>query len=84
MMYISIYPIAISIRMSSSYEEQPLGLYESELSLDERRGSKSYMIGLMRNQLSFDLWYIFLGVFCVCCAESKRIMSREDYGSIYF
>ncbi|KAF2188061.1 potassium transport protein 1 [Zopfia rhizophila CBS 207.26] len=88
MMYISIYPIAISIRMSSSYEEQALGIYSGDESLDERRGGKTYLINHMRNQLSFDLWYIFLGVFCICVAESKRIMNMEDYAfsvfSIFF
>lgn len=78
MMYISIYPIAISIRMSSSDDEQPLGIYDGDMRLDERRGGKSYLIGHMRNQLSFDLWYMFLGVFCICAAESKRIMNPED------
>jgi Trk-type K+ transport system membrane component len=81
MMYISIYPIAISIRMSSDYEKQSVGLYGAEENLDENRAGKTYLINHMRNQLSFDLWYIFLGVFCICCSESKRIMSREDYVS---
>lgn len=88
MMYISIYPIAISIRMSNSYEEQAVGLYSGEENLDELGRGKSYMIMHIRNQLSFDLWYIFLGVFCICCAESKRIMDMEDYAfsvfSIFF
>lgn len=81
MMYISIYPIAISIRMSSDYEDQSVGLHEAEESLDEQKGGKSYLINHLRNQLSFDLWYIFLGVFCISCSESKRIMSRKDYVS---
>ncbi|KAI4950283.1 hypothetical protein J4E91_004940 [Alternaria rosae] len=79
MMYISIYPIAISIRMSESYEEKSVGLYADDENLDEQKGGKTYLISHMRNQLSFDLWYIFLGVFCICIAESDRIMSREDY-----
>ncbi|KAI0584579.1 Potassium transport protein 1 [Pyrenophora tritici-repentis] len=78
MMYISVYPIAISIRMSESYEEKPVGLYAAEESLDEDKGSKTYLINHMRNQLSFDLWYIFLGVFCICIGESKRIMNNAD------
>jgi Trk-type K+ transport system membrane component len=82
MMYISIYPIAISIRMSGDYEEQPLGLFHAERSLDERRGGEAYLISHTRNQLSFDLWYIFLGLFCICCSESKRIVSHDDYVSI--
>ena len=83
MMYISIYPIAISIRMSTSYEEQTIGIYGTEEDPDDKQGGKNYLVHHMRNQLSFDLWYIFLGVFCVCCAESKRIMSREDYVSTH-
>lgn len=82
MMYISIYPIAISIRMSESYEEKSVGIYGAEENLDEQQGSKMYLLSHMRNQLSFDLWYIFLGVFCICIAESDRIMSREDYVSL--
>lgn len=78
MMYISVYPIAISIRMSESYEESPVGLYAADESLDEKGEGKTYLINHLRNQLSFDLWYIFLGVFCICIAESKRIMSQED------
>ena len=81
MMYISIYPIAISIRMSESYEEKSVGIYGADENLDEQKGSKTYLISHLRNQLSFDLWYIFLGVFCICIAESDRIMSREDWVS---
>ncbi|KAF2274229.1 potassium transport protein 1 [Westerdykella ornata] len=84
MMYISVFPIAMSIRMSGTYEERSVGIYGAEDTIDERRGSKTYLISLMRNQLSFDLWYIFLGVFCICIAESKRIMSREDWAFSIF
>ena len=84
MMYISIYPIAISIRMSESYEEKSVGIYGADENLDEQKGSKTYLISHLRNQLSFDLWYIFLGVFCICIAESDRIMSREDWAFSVF
>lgn len=82
MMYISIYPIAISIRMSNSYEKNAVGIYGADNSLDEKKGSKLYFFSHLRNQLSFDLWYIFLGVFCITAAESKRIMDVEYYVSI--
>lgn len=78
MMYISVYPIAMAIRYSSDYEEQSVGLYKGDEDVDEQRGSKTYLITHMRNQLSFDLWYVFLGVFCICAAESKRIMNPDD------
>lgn len=77
MMYIAVYPIAISIRVSNAYEEQAVGVYSSSGDVDDHhRGT--YLLSHMRNQLSFDLWYIFLGVFCICCSESKRIMDPND------
>lgn len=61
-----------------------MGLYAEEESLDDNNDSKTYLINHMRNQLSFDLWYIFLGVFCICVAESDRIMSKQDWVGISF
>lgn len=79
MMYISVFPIAISIRASNTYEEKSLGIYEKdEEELDEQETGASYLMKHMQNQLSFDLWYIFLGIFCISIAESSRIMDNED------
>lgn len=77
MMYIAIFPIAISIRVSNTYEEKSLGIWEQEESLNETNG-KSYLLTHMKNQLGFDLWYIFLGTFCICIAESGRIADVND------
>ncbi|KAG7084924.1 low-affinity potassium transport protein [Colletotrichum scovillei] len=55
MMYIAIYPIAISIRASNTYEEKALGIYSDDSQLDESNGA-SYIMSHVRNQLSFDLW----------------------------
>ncbi|KAK8132044.1 hypothetical protein PG999_000217 [Apiospora kogelbergensis] len=77
MMYIAILPIAISIRSSNAYEERALGVYESQQSLDETNASK-YVKMHVQNQLSFDLWYIFLGTFCICIAESARIVDLKE------
>ncbi|GJN67148.1 hypothetical protein PLICBS_001172 [Purpureocillium lilacinum] len=76
MMYIAIFPIAISMRASNTYEERSLGIYEREKSLDEGNGT-DYFMTHMRNQLSFDLWFIFLGVFCICIAEAERIVDNN-------
>jgi Trk-type K+ transport system membrane component len=78
MMYISVYPIAMAIRYSSDYEDGSIGLYHGDEDIDEQKGSKMYLVTHMRNQLSFDLWYVFMGVFCICAAESKRIMNPDD------
>ncbi|KAI9162701.1 Low-affinity potassium transport protein [Paramyrothecium foliicola] len=77
MMYIAIFPIAIAIRASNTYEEKALGIYGHESNLDENNGA-SYIMTHIRNQLSFDLWYIFLGTFCICIAESERIMDLNE------
>ncbi|KAL4990566.1 cation transport protein-domain-containing protein [Aspergillus falconensis] len=76
MMYIAVYPIAITVRASNTYEERALGIYSPEPETDEN--GKGYILTHMRNQLSFDLWYIFLGIFCICVAESKRIMNPAE------
>ncbi|KAK7402993.1 hypothetical protein QQX98_011233 [Neonectria punicea] len=78
MMYISAYPIAIAIRSSNTYEERSLGIYEPDSpQYDENKGT-SYLMTHLRNQLSFDLWYIFVGIFAICIAESSRIVDSND------
>ncbi|KAJ6118274.1 hypothetical protein N7471_013741 [Penicillium samsonianum] len=72
MMYIAIFPIAISIRASNVYEEKTLGVYTTDSDMDEHNG-RSYIINHIQNQLTFDLWYIFLGSFCICVAEAGKI-----------
>ncbi|KAJ5170522.1 uncharacterized protein N7500_003305 [Penicillium coprophilum] len=72
MMYIAVFPIAISIRASNVYEERTLGIYGNKTEIDESDG-RSYIINHIQNQLSFDLWYIFLGCFCICIAEAGKI-----------
>ncbi|KAJ5447982.1 Potassium transport protein high-affinity [Penicillium cf. griseofulvum] len=72
MMYIAIFPIAISIRASNVYEERTLGIYGNQTDIDETDG-RSYILTHIQNQLSFDLWYIFLGCFCICISEAGKI-----------
>lgn len=76
MMYIAVFPIAISVRASNTYEEMSLGVYSSNREMDERNG-RSYVLTHIQNQLTFDLWYIFIGVFCICVAESGKIRNTS-------
>ncbi|KAF7543466.1 hypothetical protein G7Z17_g10708 [Cylindrodendrum hubeiense] len=78
MMYISAYPIAIAIRSSNTYEERSLGQYNPRQPEDPDEKGTSYLMTHLRNQLSFDLWYIFAGIFAICAAESRRIMDTND------
>ncbi|CEJ94435.1 hypothetical protein VHEMI09968 [[Torrubiella] hemipterigena] len=77
MMYIAVFPVAVALRASNTYEEKSLGVYEREGDPNENNGS-SYLLTHMQNQLSFDLWYIFLGIFCILVSESKRVMDPEE------
>jgi Trk-type K+ transport system membrane component len=88
MMYVSVYPVAMSIRRTNVYEEKSLGLYLPEL--DEENESflglstSVYVLIIathIRQQLGFDLWYIFLGVFLICIIESSQIGNSNDYVS---
>lgn len=83
MMYIAVFPIAISVRASNVYEERTLGVYSPEAAADETNG-RSYIIAHIQNQLSFDLWYIFLGCFCICIAESGKIADTDIPVSTWF
>ena len=85
MMYISVFPIAISVRRTNVYEEKSLGVYEgsSEDDADDNTSSspRSYVGNHLRRQLSFDLWYIFLGLFFIAIIEGNRLEFDHDYVS---
>ncbi|KAF7177737.1 hypothetical protein CNMCM7691_006171 [Aspergillus felis] len=78
MMYIAVYPIAISVRASNTYEERALGIYADDAATIDESDGRSYVLAHIRNQLTFDLWYIFLGIFCICIAESDRVMDPNE------
>ncbi|KAI1110015.1 cation transport protein-domain-containing protein [Nemania sp. NC0429] len=78
MMYISVFPVAISIRQTNVYEEKSLGVYETGNDVaDDDQPSISYLGTHLRRQLSFDLWYVFLGYFFLTITEGPRIISGE-------
>ncbi|ORY69786.1 cation transport protein-domain-containing protein [Pseudomassariella vexata] len=78
MMYISVFPIAISIRRTNVYEEKSLGLYGSTNDIEERNENGfSYVGAHLRRQLSFDLWYIFIGFFILSISEGSRLMAGD-------
>ncbi|KAJ5485689.1 Low-affinity potassium transport protein [Penicillium diatomitis] len=78
MMYISVFPIAISMRRTNVYEEKSLGIYGSEEENDEEtQTAPSYIGAHLRRQLSFDLWYVFLGLFIIAIAEGSRLQAND-------
>lgn len=78
MMYISVFPIAISMRRTNVYEERSLGIYGSPDEEDEDTKQPSYIGAHLRRQLSFDLWYIFLGLFVIAIVDADRLESSAD------
>ncbi|KAG4306581.1 hypothetical protein PORY_000569 [Pneumocystis oryctolagi] len=72
MMYISVFPVAVSIRKTNVYEERSLGIYTN----DDDSQNASFVGTHIRQQLSFDLWYIFLGLFIICIAENDNIKNE--------
>ncbi|KAB8227978.1 potassium ion transporter [Aspergillus alliaceus] len=80
MMYISVFPIAISLRRTNVYEEKSLGIYApDEDDNDENQTAPSYIGAHLRRQLSFDLWYVFLGLFIIAIVEGGRLQRQDEY-----
>ncbi|KAF2864571.1 hypothetical protein K470DRAFT_203962, partial [Piedraia hortae CBS 480.64] len=78
MMYISVFPIAISVRNTNVYEEKSLGIWNGGEEATESDDVPSYIAQHLRRQLSFDLWFVFLGFFLVCIVEGKRLADMND------
>ncbi|KAI9035822.1 potassium transport protein TRK1/TRK2 [Aspergillus affinis] len=80
MMYISVFPIAISLRRTNVYEEKSLGVYaDQEEDDDDNQTAPSYIGTHLRRQLSFDLWYVFLGLFIITIVEGDRLQRTDQY-----
>jgi Trk-type K+ transport system membrane component len=77
MMYISVLPIAISMRRTNVYEERSLGIYANTAEDGEDAREPSYVGAHLRRQLSFDLWFIFLGLFIIAISEGSRLQSND-------
>ena len=74
----------MSIRRTNVYEENSLGIYTSDEEEDTSfLGISSILYAKIAThigrQLSFDLWYVFLGVFIICIVESAQIQNAENY-----
>ncbi|KAI0282873.1 cation transport protein-domain-containing protein [Russula aff. rugulosa BPL654] len=88
MMYISIYPIAMSVRATNVYEEKSLGIYEDDASIDEEEnfslsGNRmtiwgNYLTMHARKQLAFDMWWLGLALFLVCIIERDQLVNEDN------
>ncbi|KAL3476430.1 cation transport protein-domain-containing protein [Aspergillus californicus] len=80
MMYISVFPIAISLRRTNVYEEKSLGVFENDDDVDDdTQTAPSYIGTHLRKQLGFDLWYVCLGLFIITIVEGDRLENQNQY-----
>ncbi|KAG2038690.1 cation transport protein-domain-containing protein [Suillus americanus] len=89
MMYISAYPIALSVRSTNVYEEQSLGIYDYDESEDENAFSTAgprmtvwsrYLAMHARQQLAFDMWWLCLALVLICTIERGNLDNTEIQG----
>ncbi|TRM69077.1 cation transport protein-domain-containing protein [Schizophyllum amplum] len=90
MMYVSVYPIAMSVRATNVYEEQSLGIFEEDPVEDDEteimNGTESrvtawsrYLVTHARRQLAFDMWWLGLATFLICIIERGPIDDDATY-----
>ena len=82
-MFIAVYPVAIGVRGTNVYEEQSLGVYGIKYQ-DNDKGTPSYVGAHIRNQLGFDLWYVFLVLFVVALTEGTQLRDTEKQSVTMF
>ena len=83
-MYISVFPIAISVRRTNVYEEKSLGIYGTADQEAEDEKEPSYVGAHLRRQLGFDLWYISLGLFIIAIVEGGQLANTNEYAFTLF
>lgn len=90
MMYVSIYPIALSVRSTNVYEEQSLGIYNDDYDLEDENAFSTtgprmtvwsrYLAMHARRQLAFDMWWLCLALVLVCIIERGNLDNTEIQG----
>nr|XP_019049169.1 potassium ion transporter [Kwoniella bestiolae CBS 10118]OCF28099.1 potassium ion transporter [Kwoniella bestiolae CBS 10118] len=89
MMYISVYPIALSVRATNVYEEKSLGLFGEEDDDEfntEGEGAQAvakYIGWHARRQLAFDIWWLGFALWLICIIERGHINNEEDNFNIF-
>ncbi|WVF70581.1 hypothetical protein IAT40_005373 [Kwoniella sp. CBS 6097] len=89
MMYISVYPLALSVRATNVYEEKSLGLFGEEEEDEfgsEGEGAQAvakYIGWHARRQLAFDIWWLGFALWLVCIIERGHLDNDEDNFNIF-
>ncbi|KAJ3743179.1 potassium transporter [Lentinula detonsa] len=89
MMYIAVYPVAMSIRSTNVYEEQSLGVFEAQPeeveeeptdfgNLGPRQRVGRYIGWHLHRQLSIDIWWLVWGVFLIAIIERDNLLNDDQ------
>ncbi|RXK41787.1 hypothetical protein M231_01022 [Tremella mesenterica] len=84
MMYVSVYPIALSVRATNVYEEQSLGLFKDdegddlEMKEEGAQAVAKYVGWHARRQLAFDIWWLGFALWVVCIIERGNLDKTEN------
>ncbi|CAD0112828.1 unnamed protein product [Aureobasidium uvarum] len=82
-MYISAFPIIISLRQTNIYEERSLGIENDGDEDADKKGEKSYISEHVRKQLAYDLWWLILAIWLITIIERHDIVAGGDYFTIW-
>jgi potassium uptake Trk family protein len=71
-MYLSSYPLVLTLRKTNTYEERSIGLHHNDTSA---AGIGSHF----QKQLAYDIWFQFFSFFLICIIERGHLL-RADPG----
>ncbi|KDN49926.1 TrkH-domain-containing protein [Tilletiaria anomala UBC 951] len=86
MMYLSAFPIAMSVRSTNVYEEKSLGIFEDVSEKEEEpnelnaRVWSRYLASHARRQLAFDMWWLGLALWLLCIVQRDEITDPASNG----
>jgi len=91
MMYIAVYPVAMSVRATNVYEESSLGVSPDKARIEEEEENEfnsdsenrvaiwgKYLLRHARRQLSFDIWWLALSLLLLCIIERSNLMNTAN------
>ncbi|KAJ7468718.1 potassium transporter [Mycena latifolia] len=88
MMYIAVYPVAMTIRSTNVYESESLGVFEEPPpeedeeptnleTFEPRERVGRYLLWHLDRQMSIDIWWLVWGVFLVAVIERHNLLDDE-------
>ncbi|OAL57355.1 potassium transport protein-like protein 1 [Pyrenochaeta sp. DS3sAY3a] len=75
-MYISSYPMVLTLRKTNTFEERSIGLQEHD-------SSAAGIASHLQKQLAYDIWFQFFAFFLVCIIERGHILNNDPGFSVF-